>query len=130
MASGLSHRAQTPAMLGGGDMSQAGIAYSEDTVIARWARAWSTQDASLFLSLFSDDAHYCDVALDKAFRGRESIRAFFEGTFVTFSDFRMEIERCAVTGEAAANEWVISGTFMGELISVLPTGNAFRVTLC
>ena len=60
-------------------MSQAGIAYSEDTLIARWARAWSTQDASLFLSLFADDAHYCDVALDKAFRGREAIRAFFEG---------------------------------------------------
>jgi len=49
-------------------MSQAGIANSEDTLIARWARAWSTQDASLFLSLFADDAHYCDVALDKAFR--------------------------------------------------------------
>ncbi len=72
MASGLSHRAQAPAMLGGGDMSQAGIANSEDTLIARWARAWSTQDASLFLSLFADDAHYCDVALDKAFRGREA----------------------------------------------------------
>src|SRR6266481_8707640 len=71
MASGLSHRAQAPAMLGGGDMSQAGIANSEDTLIARWARAWSTQDASLFLSLFADDAHYCDVALEKGFLRRD-----------------------------------------------------------
>jgi steroid delta-isomerase-like uncharacterized protein len=130
MASGLSHRAQAPAILGGGDMSQAGIANSEDTLIARWARAWSTQDASLFLSLFADDAHYCDVALDKAFRGREAIRAFFEGTFVTFPDFKMEIERCAVTGEAAAGEWVMSGTFLGESFGVLPTGKAFRVQGC
>src|SRR6476619_5053561 len=116
------------ARIGGGSlMSQAGIAYGEDTLIARWARAWSTQDASLFLSLFADDAHYYDVALDKAFRGREAIRAFFEGTFVTFPDFKMEIERCAVTGEAAVGEWVMSGTFLGESFGVPPTGKSFRV---
>jgi len=111
-------------------MSQAGIACGDDTLIARWARAWSTQDTSLFLSLFAEDALYCDIALDKAFRGRKAIKAFFEGTFKTFPDFRMEIERCAVTGEAAAGEWVMSGTFLGESFGVPPTGKAFRVQGC
>jgi len=62
MASGLRTTLKRRRCWAEGDMSQAGIANSEDTLIARWARAWSTQDASLFLSLFADDAHYCDVA--------------------------------------------------------------------
>jgi steroid delta-isomerase-like uncharacterized protein len=119
-----------PDIGGGGLMSQAGIAYGEDTLITRWARAWSTQDVSLFLSLFAGDALYCDVALDKAFRGREAIKAFFEGTFVTFPDFKMEIEHYAVTGQAAAGEWVMSGTFLGESFGAPPTGKAFRVQGC
>jgi len=111
-------------------MSQAGIAYAEDTLVTRWARAWSMQDAPLFLSLFAEDALYCDVALDKAFRGREAIMAFFQGTFATFPDFRMEIVHCAATGEAAAGEWVMSGTFLGESFGVPPTGKSFRVHGC
>ena len=77
-------------------MTEASIAYGEDTLITRWARAWSTRDTPLFLSLFTENACYCDVALDKVFRGREAIKAFFEGTFVTFPDFRMEIAHGAV----------------------------------
>jgi steroid delta-isomerase-like uncharacterized protein len=106
------------------------MSQAEDTLVARWARAWSTQDTPLFLSLFTEDAHYCDVALEKTFRGREAVKAFFEGTFVTFPDFKMEIERGAVTGEAAAGEWVMSGTFLGESFGVPPTGRAFRVHGC
>jgi steroid delta-isomerase-like uncharacterized protein len=111
-------------------MSQTGIACGEDTLVTRWARAWSTQDTSLFLSLFASDALYCDVALEKVFRGREAIKAFFEGTFVTFPDFKMEIEHCAVTGQAAAGEWVMSGTFLGASFGVPPTGKVFRVPGC
>jgi steroid delta-isomerase-like uncharacterized protein len=111
-------------------MRQASIACGEDTVVVRWAKAWSTKDTSLFLSLFAEDAHYCDVALDKTFRGRDAIETFFEGTFVTFPDFEMEIGRCAVTSEAAAAEWVMSGTFLGESFGVPPTGKAFRVQGC
>jgi steroid delta-isomerase-like uncharacterized protein len=110
-------------------MSQAGIEH-EDSLVTRWARAWSTQDTRLFLSLFAEDALYCDVALDKAFRGREAIKAFFQGTFATFPDFRMEIVHSAVTGEAAGGEWVMSGTFLGESFGVPPTGKSFRVQGC
>ena len=111
-------------------MIQAGIASDENNMVMRWARAWSTQNSPLFLSLFAENAHYCDVALDKVFRGREAIKAFFEGTFVTFPDFKMEIEHCAVTGEAAAGEWIMSGTFLGESFGEPPTGKAFRVRGC
>ena len=111
-------------------MSQAGIANGEDNLVMRWARAWSTQDVPLFLSLFADDARYCDVALDKVFDGREAIRAFFEGTFATFPDFKMEIGRSAVTADAAAGEWIMSGTFLGESFGDPPTGKSFRVQGC
>jgi steroid delta-isomerase-like uncharacterized protein len=111
-------------------MKPVGIATSEDNVVVRWARAWSTQDASLFLNLFAEDAHYCDVALGKVFRGRDAIKTFFERTFTTFPDFKMEIERCAVTGEAAAGEWIMSGTFLGESFGKPPTGKSFRIQGC
>jgi len=111
-------------------MSQAGPTNGEDNVVMRWAKAWSTQDAPSFLSLFAEDAHYCDVALDKVFRGRGAIKAFFEGTFTTFPDFKMEVERSAVTTDAAAGEWIMSGTFLGESFGEPPTGKSFRVKGC
>ena len=111
-------------------MSQGSVGCSADTVIKQWARAWTTRDTGLFLSLFAEHARYCDVALDKVLRGREAIKAFFEGTFVTFPDFKMEIENCAATTEAAAGEWVMSGTFLGASFGVPPTGKAFRVPGC
>ena len=111
-------------------MSQAAITRGEDNLVTRWARAWSTQDVPLFLSLFADDARYCDVALDKVLDGREAIRTFFEGTFATFPDFKMEIGRSAVTADAAAGEWIMSGTFLGESFGEPPTGKSFRVQGC
>lgn len=111
-------------------MSQPNVANGEDHVVMRWARAWSTHDAPLFLSLFADDARYCDVALDRAFEGREAIKAFFLGTFTTFPDFRIEVGPCVVTAEAAAGEWIMSGTFLDESFGEAPTGKSFRVEGC
>jgi steroid delta-isomerase-like uncharacterized protein len=102
----------------------------EDNVVMRWARAWSTQDTPLFMSLFVDDAHYCDVALDKVFRGQQAIKAFFEGTFKTFPDFKIEMIHSAVAADAAAGEWIMSGTFLGESFGEPPTGKSFRVHGC
>ena len=111
-------------------MSQAGITNDEDNVVMRWASAWSTQDAPSFLGLFAVAAHYCDVALDKVFRGQAAIKTFFEGTFTTFPDFKMEIARSAVTTDAAAGDWIMSGTFLGESFGEPPTGKSFRVQGC
>jgi steroid delta-isomerase-like uncharacterized protein len=101
-----------------------------ENLVARWARAWSTRNTGLFLGLFAEDASYCDVALDKTFRGREAIKAFFEGTFATFPDFKMDAVCCAVTADTAAGEWVMSGTFLGESFGQAPTGKSFRVEGC
>jgi len=101
-----------------------------ENLVTQWAKAWSTQDSVLFLSLFAEDATYRDVALDKSFRGLDAIKTFFEGTFVTFPDFKMDVSFCAVTAETAAGEWVMSGTFLGESFGHAPTGKSFRVEGC
>ena len=101
-----------------------------ENLVTQWAKAWCTQDTALFLSLFAEDALYRDVALDKSFRGRSAIKAFFEGTFVTFPDFKMDVGFCAVTAETAAGEWVMSGTFLGESFGQAPTGKSFRIEGC
>lgn len=101
-----------------------------ENLVTRWAKAWSTQDTALFLSLFAEDATYRDVALDKSFRGCDAIKTFFEGTFVTFPDFKMDVDFCAVTAETAAGEWVMSGTFLGESFGHAPTGKSFRIEGC
>src|SRR5260370_7583309 len=95
-------------------MSQTGITNGEDNLVMRWARAWSTQDALSFLSLFVEDAHYCDVALDKVFRGREAIKAFFEGTFTTFPAFKMEIERSHVPTTPAPGKSISTRPFLSQ----------------
>ena len=111
-------------------MSRADLTNGEDNVVMRWARAWSTQDTPSFMSLFAEDARYCDVALDKVFRGQQAIKAFFEGTFKTFPDFKMEIVRSAIAADAAAGEWIMSGTFLGESFGEPPTGRSFWVEGC
>ncbi|MET4291173.1 steroid delta-isomerase-like uncharacterized protein [Bradyrhizobium sp. LB8.2] len=101
-----------------------------ENLVRQWAKAWSTQDSVLFLGLFAEGALYRDVALDKSFRGRDAIKTFFEGTFVTFPDFKMDVGFCAVTAETAAGEWVMSGTFLGESFGQAPTGKSFRIEGC
>jgi len=101
-----------------------------ENLVTQWAKAWNTQDATLFLSLFAEDATYRDVALGKSFRGGHAIKTFFEGTFVTFPDFKMEVGFYAVTAETGAGEWVMSGTFLGESFGQAPTGKSFRVEGC
>jgi steroid delta-isomerase-like uncharacterized protein len=103
---------------------------STENLVARWARAWSAQDTALFLSLFTANASYRDVALDKSFHGLDSIKSFFEGTFATFPDFKMEVGRTAVVADSAAGEWVMSGTFLGESFGQAPTGKSFRIEGC
>ena len=111
-------------------MSPAPETRDADNVVLRWAQAWSAQDTPLFLGLFADDARYCDVALDKVFHGQEALRAFFEGTFETFPDFRMEVASYAVNETTAAGQWTMSGTFLGASFGEPPTGKSFRVQGC
>jgi len=111
-------------------MTLAHVTHGEDNLVLRWAKSWNTQETPLFLGLFADDARYCDVALDKMFQGRDALKTFFEGTFKTFPDFKIDVTSYAVSETAAAGEWTMSGTFLGESFGQAPTGKSFRVEGC
>jgi steroid delta-isomerase-like uncharacterized protein len=95
-----------------------------------WARFWTAHDVEGLLSLFTNDALYCDLALGHSFCGKDALRAFFQGTFVTFPDFKMTLGNAIATEESAAGEWEMSGTFAGESFGQAPTGKSFRVNGC
>jgi steroid delta-isomerase-like uncharacterized protein len=102
----------------------------DNDLVATWAKAWNTRDGDLLMSLFAQDAAYIDVALEKAFHGHDAIRTFFEGTFVTFPDFKVEVVTSTGSADVAAGEWVMTGTFLGESFGRKPTGKSFRVEGC
>ena len=95
-----------------------------------WARHWTAHDVDGLMSLFTDDATYEDKALGHASKGKVELKAFFEGTFLSFPDFKVSISHIAANREFAAGEWVMSGTFLGHMSGQPPTGKAFRVQGC
>jgi steroid delta-isomerase-like uncharacterized protein len=95
-----------------------------------WARFWTAHDVEGLLALFTDDAHYHDIALGHSFCGKAALRTFFESTFVTFPDFEMTLGNAIATEDGAAGEWEMSGTFAGASFGHAPTGKTFRVKGC
>jgi steroid delta-isomerase-like uncharacterized protein len=99
-------------------------------LVLAWARHWTAHDVGGLMSLFTDDASYEDKAIGHTSTGRAELKAFFEATFVTFPDFKVTVAHVAANREFAAGEWEMSGTFLGGMPGLAPTGKAFRVKGC
>ena len=92
-----------------------------------WAAAWSTHDVERLVSLFAEECLHEDVTLGVVNRGRDEVKAFAEGVFTAFPDFKLEQTARFAAGAWGGAEWSISGTHLGHFPGIEATGKSFSI---
>jgi len=98
-----------------------------ETTLVGWAGFLSSHDPDRFLSLFTDDCVYEDVALGVVNRGKQELRTFIAGIFSAFPDFHIDLKSQFVAGNWAAMEWIMTGTHEGDLAGMPATHKRFSI---
>jgi hypothetical protein len=82
-----------------------------DAVVTALLEATNAHDIDAFVSLFADD-YDSEQPLhpDRAFRGRDQVRANWAEVFAGVPDFGAELVGMAVDGDTAWTEWSWRGT--------------------
>jgi len=92
------------------------------TVAERLAVAMNAHDIDAFVECFADDYDSAQPAHpDRAFRGREQVRANWSAIFAGVPDFRAELVRAGVVGDVEWSEWHWQGTEL-EMAGVIVFG--------
>jgi uncharacterized protein (TIGR02246 family) len=90
-------------------MSDAGS--TGEQVVARLQEAMNAHDLEAFVACMAEDYDSVQPAHpDRAFRGREQVRANWSEVFAGVPDFRAEVVRVAAVGDTAWSEWRWQGT--------------------
>jgi steroid delta-isomerase-like uncharacterized protein len=94
-----------------------------------WCGAWNTDQVDKVLSYVTDDIVYEDVPMARVSRGKAEMKAFAQEAFTAFPDFKLELKSFLASGNRACAEYVMTGTFLGEIQSagLKPTGKSFSV---
>ncbi len=98
-----------------------------EALLEEWAAALSAHDVERLVELFAEDCVHEDVTLGVVNRGREEVKAFAEGVFTAFPDFRVEQTARFAAGGWGGAEWAISGTHLGQFPGIEPTGKSFSI---
>lgn len=92
-------------------------------LILDWASAWSSVDAlDRFLSLFTEDVRYEDVAAGHELRGKAELEGFYRLSRNAFPDFKVSVTSFLIESDRACAEWEMTGTQLGDLPGLAATG--------
>jgi predicted ester cyclase len=64
---------------------------------------------------------------DRTCRGPEEIAGYFEDAFAAMPDFHMEVLAIAEQGEDIFVHWHLTGTHLGPLMGIEPTGRKVKI---
>jgi uncharacterized protein (TIGR02246 family) len=82
-----------------------------EQLVARLLAAMNAHDIEAFVACFAEDYDSVQPAHpDRAFRGREQVRANWSAVFAGVPDFRAEVLRVTAVGDTAWSEWRWEGT--------------------
>jgi hypothetical protein len=82
-----------------------------EAVVKRAHAAMNAHDIEAFVACFADDYDSAQPAHpDRAFRGREQVRANWSEVFAGVPDFHAELMRVDAVGDTAWSEWHWQGT--------------------
>ncbi len=81
-----------------------------ENMIEDYTAACNSHDLERILSFFTDDIVYEDLGIGKVWRGKKELRDLFNSFFANLPDAKIELKSSFISGDWAADEWVISGT--------------------
>ncbi len=100
--------------------------------IGQHLRAESEQDLDALLAGMTDDCYnlvVCDPS--PYYRGPEEVARRYRGLWTAFPDLEVKLQRVvAIDGDVAVTEHTLSGTHLGPLFGVAPTGRKLSVDTC
>lgn len=89
--------------------------------------AWNAHDADAVVSIFAEEAVMREPNSGIEHRGRAAIRDRAVMLMRAFPDFRLEKVVLLIDGYRHADRWVMTGTHLGELFGLPPTGRKVRI---
>ena len=81
-----------------------------DPLVARWAKAWNTDDAASMADLFTERGTYEDLAFQVAFSTPEGVAQWLEITSRAIPDASVVVEDTFRSKNRIAVRWTFSGT--------------------
>ena len=100
--------------------------------IGQHLRAESEQDLDTLLAGMTHDCYnvvVCDPSL--FYRGPEAVARRYRGLWAAFPDLEVRLRRViAIEGDMAVTEHTLSGTHLGPLFGVAPSGRRLSVDTC
>jgi steroid delta-isomerase-like uncharacterized protein len=85
--------------------------------------AFNKHDMDKFLSFHTDDIVTESVPDGSVAKGKDALRNYLNGYFTGFSDFKMEMASCTVSGNRQYEEYVATGTHTGAFQGIPASGN-------
>ena len=90
--------------------------------------AWNTHDVNKIAMFYTDDCIKEDIAVGKATRGKEDMKALISGAFSAIPDMSIELVTIFDSGNWVATEWIMSGSYSNVYPGYPPaTGKNFSV---
>ena len=90
--------------------------------------SWNSHDVGQIAAFYTDDCIKEDVAVGVATIGKKEMKALISGAFAAMPDLKTELKSSFNSGDWAASEWVMSGTYSNDYPGMPPaTGKSFSV---
>jgi steroid delta-isomerase-like uncharacterized protein len=96
-------------------------------LLQEWANLWSSNNADAFLSLFTENCHYEDVAFGLMKEGKMQLKDFFTVTRTAIPNLKISVQSCFASEKNGVIEWLMSGTQEGEFHDIPATHKAIQV---
>ena len=90
--------------------------------------AWNAHDVDRIATFYTDDCVKEDIAIGRATRGKDKMKALISGAFTAMPDLRIELVTLFDCGDWAATEWIMSGGYSKDFPGMpRATGRRFSV---
>ncbi len=96
-------------------------------LLQEWANLWSSNNVDAFLSLFTENCHYEDVAFGLVFEGKMQLKDFFTATRTALPNATVSVQSCFASEKNGTIEWVMTGTQEGAFHDIPATHKPIQV---
>lgn len=88
---------------------------------ATWKRCWEALEPEPIVALYAESSIYSSEPFREAYRGRDGVRAYLEGSFGDESEVRAWFSEPVVDGDRASVSWWATLVDSGERVTLAGT---------
>jgi steroid delta-isomerase-like uncharacterized protein len=83
---------------------------------------WNRRDVAGILAHYDEQITWHDVARGRTYRGKREVGDYLRTLFTALPDLRLDLTTRLPHGDCVAEEYTITGTHLGSLFGIPPTG--------